>query len=60
MLDDVDDALSILMALAAFAVFILADPRARPHMSAAEGVLLVVAVALFAYLTWALLRGEDL
>jgi len=29
-------------------------------MSAAEGVLLAVAVALFVYLTWALLRGEDL
>ena len=29
-------------------------------MSAAEGILLVVAVALFAYLTWALLWGEDL
>ncbi|MCB0876919.1 MAG: potassium-transporting ATPase subunit F [Solirubrobacterales bacterium] len=29
-------------------------------MSAAEGVLLVVAIALFAYLTWALLRGENL
>jgi len=29
-------------------------------MSAAEGILLVVAVALFAYLAWALLRGEDL
>ena len=29
-------------------------------MSAAEGILLVVAIALFAYLTWALLRGENL
>lgn len=29
-------------------------------MSAAEGVLLLVAVAMFAYLAWALLRGEDL
>ncbi len=29
-------------------------------MSAAEGVLLVAAIALFAYLSWALLRGEDL
>ena len=29
-------------------------------MSPAEGVLLVVAIVLFAYLTWALLRGEDL
>jgi len=29
-------------------------------MSAAEGILLVVALALFAYLSWALLRGEDL
>jgi K+-transporting ATPase KdpF subunit len=29
-------------------------------MSAAEGILLLVAIALFAYLSWALLRGEDL
>jgi K+-transporting ATPase KdpF subunit len=29
-------------------------------MSAAEGILLLVAVALFVYLGWALLRGEDL
>ena len=29
-------------------------------MSGAEAVLLVVAVALFVYLGWALLRGEDL
>ncbi len=29
-------------------------------MSAAEGILLAVAIALFAYLSWALLRGEDL
>ncbi len=29
-------------------------------MSAAEGVLLVLAIALFAYLAWALLRGEEL
>lgn len=29
-------------------------------MSAAEGIMLVVALALFAYLSWALLRGEDL
>ena len=29
-------------------------------MSAAEAVLLVVAIALFVYLGWALLRGEDL
>lgn len=29
-------------------------------MSAAEGILLVVAILLFAYLTWALLRAEDL
>ena len=29
-------------------------------MSVAEAVLLVVAVALFVYLGWALLRGEDL
>ena len=29
-------------------------------MSVAEGVLLVVAIALFVYLGWALLRGEDL
>lgn len=29
-------------------------------MSAAEGILLVVALALFAYLAWALLRGEKL
>lgn len=29
-------------------------------MSAAEAVLLIVAIALFAYLSWALLRGEDL
>ena len=29
-------------------------------MSAAEGILLVVAIARFAYLTWALLRGEEL
>ena len=29
-------------------------------MSAAEAVLLVVALALFIYLGWALLRGEDL
>lgn len=28
-------------------------------MSAAEGILLVIALALFAYLGWALLRGED-
>jgi K+-transporting ATPase KdpF subunit len=29
-------------------------------VSAAEAILLVVALALFAYLTWALLRGEKL
>lgn len=29
-------------------------------MSLAEAVLLVVAIALFVYLGWALLRGEDL
>jgi hypothetical protein len=29
-------------------------------MSVAEAVLLGVALALFVYLTWALLRGEDL
>jgi K+-transporting ATPase KdpF subunit len=29
-------------------------------MSAAEGILLIVSVALFLYLSWALLRGEKL
>ncbi len=29
-------------------------------MSAAEAILLVVAAALFVYLGWALLRGENL
>jgi K+-transporting ATPase KdpF subunit len=29
-------------------------------MSAAEGILLIVSVALFLYLGWALLRGERL
>ena len=60
MLDGVDDALSILMALAAFAAFLLLIRGLDRDMSAAEGILLVVAIALFAYLTWALLRAEDL
>lgn len=29
-------------------------------MSAAEAILLAVAIALFVYLGWALLRGENL
>ena len=54
------DVLSIVIAVLAFAAIYAADRGARPRMSAAELFGLIVSVLVFAYLVYALLRGEKL
>ena len=51
------DLVSIALALVAFAVFLPPDRGAGPRMSAAELFGLIVSVAVFGYLCYALLPG---